>query len=143
MLDLVVVAMALVIPVMAFSIKLVKEKYAYEIHKKIQLLLGIVLLIAVIAFEVEMRMVGWTHLAETSPYYPSPLFPLLYGHILIATSTTVLWILTIFGALKNFSNPPRPNAYSAKHKKLGKSAAVGMTLTAITGWIFYYMAFIA
>ncbi len=143
MLDLVVVAMALVLPVMGYSIKLVKEKRAYELHKKIQLLLGIVLLIAVIAFEVEMRIVGWTHLAESSPYFPSPLFPFLYGHILIATTTTVLWILTIFGALKNFPKPPRPADYSARHKKLGKASAIGMTLTAVTGWIFYYMAFIA
>ena len=47
MLDFVVCALLLVVPILAGSIYLVKFRQRFELHKKLQILLGVVLLIAV------------------------------------------------------------------------------------------------
>src|SRR5262245_29659513 len=54
MLDVVVLAMFLVLPVLVVSISVVRRGN-YQLHKTIQLVLGIVLLLAVVAFELDMR----------------------------------------------------------------------------------------
>ncbi|MCE9526788.1 MAG: hypothetical protein K8R36_12125, partial [Planctomycetales bacterium] len=54
MLDVVFLAMFAVVPLLALSIYLVKQK-KYAQHKLINLILGVVLLIAVLVFEIDMR----------------------------------------------------------------------------------------
>jgi cytochrome b subunit of formate dehydrogenase len=67
----------------------------------------------------------------------------LWVHLFFAIPTAVLWIFVIVQALRKFDDPPLPNAYSAQHKFWGWIAAIEMTLTAVTGWAFYYLAFVA
>jgi len=143
MLDLVVVAMVLVLPVLSVSIYVVKFRQAYQLHKQLQILLGMVLLATVLVFEFDVRIFGWKHKAEPSIYYNTWLFPVFYTHLAISVSTTLLWIWVTWRALLNFPSPPVPCAYSRTHLPQAKLAGVGMFLTAITGWIFYYMAFVA
>jgi putative membrane protein len=143
MLDLVVVAMVLVLPVLGASIWAVKFRKAYRLHKTLQIILGIVLLATVLIFEVDVRVFGWKHKAEPSPYYNTWLFPVFYVHLVIAVSTTLLWIWVTGKALRHFPSPPAPCEYSRHHLPQAKVAGVGMFLTAVTGWIFYYMAFVA
>lgn len=143
MLDVVFVAMALVIPLMLYAIYLVKYRRAYALHKKIQLTLAAVLLLAVAAFEIDMQFIsGWRERAIPSPYYATWVFWSLYIHLAFAVSTLLLWVLVIWQAVKRFPNPPAPNEHSARHMLTGKLAAIGMTMTAITGWIFYCFAFV-
>ncbi len=146
MLDLVFLAMFAVVPALGFSIYLVKQG-KYLAHKRLQLVLGSVLFVAVVAFEVDMRINGWQHLAEASPYWTAtgsnPVWITLAVHLCFAIPTFVLWIVVITLALRKFPSPPVPNAHSYLHKKLGWLAAGGMTMTAVTGWIFYYVAFVA
>lgn len=108
-----------------------------------QITLSVGLLLVIIAFEVEVRLHGWTQWAKASPYYDGILFPFLYGHVTLATLTTVLWAITLTKALKHFPAPARPASYSLDHKRLARLAAGGMFLTAGTGWIFFWMAFVA
>lgn len=143
MLDVVASAMFIVVPVMLWSIWLVRNRRNYVLHKRVQLSLGGLLLVAVVLFEIDMRMNGWRHLAEPSPFYETWLFPVLYVHLFIAISTTLLWVITIVGALMKFPNPVRPTGYSVWHKRFAKPAAAGMCCTAVTGWTFYIMAFVA
>ncbi len=143
MLDFVAVALFGVVAVLSYSIYIVKYQRKYELHKKIQIVLAAVLLVVITFFELEIRLYGWRHLAEPSPYFETYLYPILIVHLIIAVSTVVLWGITIVGAFKNYSTPLRPNAYSPKHKILGKAAAIAMFLTAVTGWILYYCAFVA
>ena len=49
----------------------------------------------------------------------------------------------IVQALRKFDHDPLPNAYSAAHMFWAKLAAIDMLLTAITGWLFYWLAFVA
>jgi putative membrane protein len=143
MLDIATIGMAVIVPAMIFSICLAKYKNNYVGHRKIQLLLGLVLLLVVGLFELDMRIFGWEKQAEASPYYQTSLYPVLYVHLCFAISTSLLWIYMIVGALRQFARVPEPNAYSSTHKLVGKLTALDTVLTAVTGWIFYYMAFVA
>ena len=64
MLDFVVCALALVVPLLLWSLWLVKFRRRYVAHKRLQIALGIILLLAVTAFEVDVQMVhgGWENI---------------------------------------------------------------------------------
>jgi uncharacterized membrane protein YozB (DUF420 family) len=148
MLDVVVTAMLVFIPVMVVSIALVKYRRQFRLHKAIQLTLGVVLLIVVSAFEIETRAVGWSARAAASPYWSDGRWNdwidySLAVHLLFAVPTPLLWCLVIVQAIRRFPRPPIPNDYSAKHKIWAQIAAAAMVLTAITGCIFYWLAFAA
>ena len=66
MLDVVVCALALVVPALAWSIWLVKARRAYALHRNVQIVLGIVLLISVAAFEYDLQIVlgGWLNVVN-------------------------------------------------------------------------------
>ena len=149
MFDVVAVALVAFLPALAFSIWQVK-KGRYLLHKRLQLILGIILLITVVLFEVDVQASklfvegGWRSLTTESPYHGAPIDRLLRVHLVFATITAILWIVTIVQALMNFPSPPLPiQNYSRNHKLLGWSATIGMVLTCVTGWTFYYMAFVA
>ena len=55
MLDFVFVAMFAIVPIMAWSIYLARYRRKYELHKRIQITLALVLAVAVAAFEVDAR----------------------------------------------------------------------------------------
>lgn len=150
MLDVVFVAMFAVIPVMGFSIAAARYKHRWDLHKKIQLILATILLLAVVAFEVDMQfLTQWELRAEPSPFFTieqkwsSPVGVSLLIHLFFAVPTAFIWIYVITGAIKHFPKPPTPAAYSARHKLWGRIAAGEMTMTAVTGWVFYYLAFVA
>ena len=149
MLDVVFLAMFAVLPLLAVSIYLVKQK-KYTQHKLINLALGIVLLIAVVAFEIDMRFfTDWEVLARESPFYnaenkwTSIAGLALIIHLCFAIPTPLLWIYVIVQALRKFSSPPSPGPHSRAHAKSAWLATGGMFMTAITGGTFYYLAFVA
>lgn len=141
-LDFIVVAMALVVPILAFSIFQTKYKKNNSLHRVIQIALGIILGVAIVAFELDMRINGWRHLAEPSPYYDSLVFPSLIIHLCFAIPSLVLWSYTIYMGLKH-SIDKQINSARIQHKKWGYLSSYFMLGTTITGWIFYYLAFMA
>lgn len=148
MLDVVFLAMFVVVPVMGWSIYQVKYRRRYLLHKRVQLSLALVLLVAVTLFEADMRIHGWQQRATPSPYFSaeSPYGwanVALWIHLCFAVTTAILWIVVTIGALRKFPSPPQPSAHSPTHMLLGKLAAIDMACTAITGWVFYYLAFAA
>lgn len=148
MLDVVFLAMFVVVPVLVYSIWLVRVHKAYAAHKRLQLTLGGLLLAAVTLFELDVRINGWRHRAEASPYYGGGdsiglVFPVLYVHLFFAVTTTVLWIVVIARALRNFPSPPVPGPHSAWHRRFAWLAAIDMAITSITGCLFYWLAFVA
>lgn len=148
MLDVVFLAMFIILPVLGLSIYLVKYRQKYLLHKRIQLALALVLAITVVIFEVDIRLFGWRDRAEPSPYYGAEgevpwVFYSLIVHLFFAVSTAILWTVVTVRALRNFPCPPEPNAHSHFHLRWGKLAAIDMLMTSLTGWLFYYLAFIA
>ena len=151
MLDFVFVALFAIVPILVGSIYLVKfrkpdQLYKCEWHKRIQLALAATLLVTVAAFEVDMRFItkDWRTLAEASPYYASNIVDYsLWIHLCFAVPTPLLWIFVIVRALKKFPQPAAPCAYSSRHVLWGRAAAGAMLMTAVTGWLFYWLAFVA
>lgn len=148
MLDVVFVAMFAVVPVLIYSVLLVKNRRKYLAHKRLQIALGSILVVAVAAFEVDMRFyTDWRHRALESPYYRSegwsPVMTSLVIHLTFAIPTLIIWVGTIVGALRHFDRPPQPSSHSPRHRILGWIATLGMVGTGVTGWAFYWMAFIA
>ena len=149
MLDVVFVAMLVMIPLMLVSIYLVRYRFRYLLHKRIQISLAAILLVTVAIFEVEQRLVPWTARAVPSPYFDAQhkwscaVGYSLLVHLLFAVPTAILWIYVVVQALRKFDRLPRPNAYSAAHRLWARLAAIGMTMTAVTGWVFFYLAYMA
>lgn len=151
MLDFVVCALVLVVPLLLFSLWNVKIKHRYQLHRKLQLLLGVILLIAVSAFEIDLQLVhgGWENIVQKSSTDETVLAervaaarPWLYVHLVFAISTPVFWLVTIVLALRKFETPAAPGAHSNVHRVLGWISTVDITLTAVTGLAFYYVAFV-
>jgi uncharacterized membrane protein YozB (DUF420 family) len=149
MLDVVFVAMFVVVPLLAASIYLVKYRRQYALHKRLQLTMAAVLLVAVLLFELDIRVNGWEQRAAPSPYFDaqnkwsSPAGISLLVHLSFAVPTLVLWTLVVVQAMRKFSRPPLPGAHSRWHARWAMIGAVGMVLTALTGWLFYWLAFVA
>src|SRR4051794_15262560 len=144
MIDVVCLAMIGVVLVLGWSIYQVKIRSHYQLHKWTQITLGAILLVAVILFEVDIRLHGWEERAANAVggKPAQAVYTALYIHLVFAISTVILWPTTIGLALANFSNPPIPGPHSRVHVPLARLAAIDMVLTAITGWIFYWLAFV-
>lgn len=148
MLDVVFAAMFLVIPTMVAAIAWVRYRGAYQGHKLLMLTLGSVLLVTVVIFEVDIRLNGWRERARPSPYYgtdtePGLVFQVLYVHLCFAVTTAVLWIVVIARALRRFARPAAPGPHSRSHVFWARLAALDMLATTVTGWTFYWLAFVA
>ncbi|HEX3656955.1 MAG TPA: DUF420 domain-containing protein [Pirellulales bacterium] len=166
MIDVVFLAMFVIVPLLAWSIFEVKIRRRYTLHKRVQLTLAGILLIAVFLFELDMRFVsGWRDRAGPSPYFgpmreppaaldgffrqtlgwdyvPGLVFDVLAVHLVFAISSAIIWGWVILRAVRRFADPPQPGAHSASHKFWGWLAAIDMLLTSLTGWLFYWLAFV-
>jgi len=151
MLDFVVCALALVVPLLLYSLWLVKIKRQYRAHKRLQIVLGIILLAAVTAFEVDVQYVhgGWEKIVARQPLDETALaaklatvWPWLKIHLIFAITTPFLWIATIVLALRRVGADPRPGSHSRLHSLLGWASTIDITLTSLTGLAFYYVAFV-
>jgi len=150
MLDFVVVALILIVPVLVFSLAAVKFRRGYVLHRNLQLILGAVLLVAVGLFEIDLQFIqgGWLNVVAKRevPLTDSQLDfvrTVLRVHLVFAISTPLLWAATIILALRRFPNPPLPGAHSRLHSRLGWISTIDIVLTSVTGLVFYYFAFVA
>lgn len=149
MLDAVVVALVLVVPVLVFSLYSVKIRRQYSLHRNLQLALAVTLLAAVLAFEVDLHLIqgGWKNVVNKGPPVTATqmafIHQVLRVHLIFAGSTPFLWGLTIALALRWMPRPPAPSAHSGLHKFLGWASTLDLVLTSVTGLIFYYIAFVS
>ena len=144
MLDVVFVAMFLVIAVMGWSIYQVRYHKRFALHKNTQVVLAVVLFITVTAFELDMRIYGWEERAagKLGGSANAIVWTALYSHLIFAISSFFLWPIVIVRAMRQYPTPPAPNTHSRSHLFWARLAAVDMLLTSITGWVFYYLAFV-
>ncbi len=145
MLDVIFLATFAIVVVMAISIYLVRFRRKYKLHARIQVALCVVLLVAITAFEIDLRFfTDWRSLARPSPFYDTGWVDrCLLVHLCFAVPTPLLWLATIILALRWFGWNAVPNRQSANHRILGRVSAIAMVMTTVTGWAFYYMAFVA
>ncbi len=143
-LDAIVCAMALVLVILGISVYLVRYRRLYRVHRMIQVTLCVLLAIAVTAFEVDVRFfTDWRAAASFSPFYEGGWVDrMLVVHLLFAVPTPLVWGFVIVQALRHFPNA-QPGPYSFRHRRWGWIAVLMMTATAVTGWVFYWFAFVA
>jgi uncharacterized membrane protein YozB (DUF420 family) len=147
--DVLAVAMVFVLIGLSWSLFSVKYRKAYLRHKVIQLWLAGGLLTLLVCFEIAIQCdENWRERAEASPYFDAVtgsglVIYSLWIHMIFATTTLALWLLIILRALNQFPNPPRPNQHSGYHSRWATVAAIDMVLTAVSGWAFYILAFVA
>jgi putative membrane protein len=152
MLDFVVTALVAIVPVLLYSLYAVKVQRRYLLHRNLQLLLGIVLLVAVSLFEIDMQWVhgGWRNIVNKNPDAPrltgeayAHVESVLRIHLIFAISTPFLWGATLLLAWRRFPSPPHPAKHSRSHKILGWLSVIDIVATSATGLWFYYVAFVA
>lgn len=146
MLDLVVCALVVIVPLLLYSLFVVKSQRNYGRHRKLQVVLGAILMATVFLFEIDLQWLqgGWENVVakrEISPEQMAIARTTLHWHLLFAITTPFLWFTTLALALRRFKSPPVPGAHSRLHKTLGWLSTIDITLTSITGLMFYYVAF--
>src|SRR3954466_1747171 len=89
MIDVVCVAMFAVVVVLAWSIYQVKVRRRYWIHTWTQITLGIVLLVIVVLFELDIRLHGWEERAadRIGGHVASDVFWALYIRVVRALAS--------------------------------------------------------
>jgi len=141
--DVVLVGLVALLPVMAWSIRLARRG-RHLLHKRLQLVIAGALLLAILCFEVDIRLVSdWKTRAEPSPWWPGGVLAALGIHLVFATTTFVLWVWVVWEAVARFPSPPAPGRHGRRHRLMGRLAALDLVLTAITGIGFYWLAFVA
>lgn len=147
MLDLVVVALVVVVPLLLYSLYAVKIQKQFTKHRNLQVLLGVVLLVAVGLFEIDLQIVhkGWEniiHKREVTDVQFANARQVLHIHLIFAVTTPLLWGTTLVLAWRRFASPPQPGSHSRWHKILGWLSTIDLTMTSVTGLWFYYVAFV-
>ena len=141
--DVVLVGLWLLLPVLAWSISLVRRGH-YSTHKMLQLVIAGALFAAIVVFEIDVRFVSdWKARARPSPWWPGGVLAMLGVHLVFAVSTFGLLVWVLWEAWQRFPVPPAPNAHGPRHHRMARLAAVDLVLTALTGTAFYWLAFVA
>ena len=150
--DLVLVGLIALLPVLGWSIHLVRNRRAYAAHKRLQLFIVVALLAAIIVFEIDVRLISdWRLRAaggvawggQPNPWWPAGVLVALGIHLVFAISTPVLWAWVVWEAVARFPAPLAPGSHGPRHRWMARMAAADLVLTAITGTIFYWLAFVA
>jgi putative membrane protein len=142
LIDVVNFSFIVIVPALIYSWTKARNS-EYNFHKKIQLTLFAVLFVAVILFEVDLRMRGGIfEMVKDSQFAETLLLNgLIWFHLFVSITTTLIWIGLIIFSLRKFAKPPVPNDFSEKHKFWGKLGMIDMILTGITGVMLYVLGF--
>lgn len=142
LMDLVIISLVLIVPALAVARSLARGG-KYNAHKGLMLTLASALGVAVLLFEIDLRMSGGIFALTAGSAYAGSGFlnGSIYLHTALSVSTSVLWITLIGLSLWRFPKPPVPGDFSRVHRLLGRAAMLGMLLTAITGVELYIFGF--
>lgn len=141
--DVVLVGLVALLPILAWSIAAVRRGH-YTLHKRLQLVIVVALTVAILVFEIDIRLLSdWKERARPSGFWPVGVFAALAIHLVFAISTFVLWVWVMWEALARFPNPPATGSHGPRHRFMARLAAIDLVSTALTGGIFYWLAFVA
>lgn len=143
LIDLIIVSIVLIVPTLAYSFVKARRR-EYAVHRRIQLTLASVLAVAILLFEIDLRMSGGiVELTRESRYAGTDfLNGSIYFHLIFSVSSAILWTWLTFASLKRFPSPPAPARFSRTHRFWGRVAMIDMTLTGVTGIELYVIGFV-
>jgi len=138
--DLVTLWFAVLPFLMAAAIFLAMRK-RYGAHLRLQSLVFVLTLAAVVVFEVGVRVTGgFVAYAEQSSLAFGTLASLLAVHVLIAVAAVGAWAWLLIDALQRYR---RDGEVAAAHKRYGRLVFAAMTVTSFLGVLIYYLLFMA
>lgn len=142
LMDLVMLSFVIILPLLILSWAKVRAA-EYQTHRKIQLSLAILLAIAVAAFELDLKLSGgiFTLTADSAYAGTVLLNSLIYGHMVVAIASVLVWVPLVIFSLRRFPRPPEPNDFSAKHRFWGRIGMVLMMLSGSSAIPLYYVGF--
>lgn len=135
-----VLAVTLVAPIFSyFAIKKAKQK-DFKTHKKVQTIVFIFCLAAVLVLELYIRFSGGSgSMFKNSSHAGTSVFKtILTAHIIGAVLTYILWTFLIIKSGLQFQKT-LPGKFSPAHKTLGTSVFIGLVYTGVTALVVYLM----
>jgi uncharacterized membrane protein YozB (DUF420 family) len=143
LMDMVVLSFVLMLPELLVSWRFARQGQ-YARHKFMQLSLAGVLAVAVMLFEVDLKLSGGIFaLTRDSSFAGTALFNgLIYGHTLFAVSSALVWVLLVYFSLRRFPNPPVANTFGPRHRFWGRTGMVLMMASGLSAMPLYYVGFL-
>lgn len=142
LMDVVLIAMTLTPFILIYAIRLARQG-RFVAHRNIQSGLLLVLLAAVVLFEIDVRMAGGSgsFLAGSKYAGAAALTWFLRVHIGVATASMLLWTVVV---AKGWRVPlePGPN-FGPAHRRTGYIIFAGVTFTSISGAALYWLGFVS
>jgi putative membrane protein len=144
LMDLVLLSFAVILPAISWSWWQARQGH-YLTHKKTQLLLGAVLAVAVLMFEIDLKVSGGIFVLTADSVYNGTtlLNSWIYGHTVVAILTTFIWIGLIVASLRKFPNPPAPGEFSKTHRLWGRTGMSTMMAAGLSAFPLYYYGFMS
>lgn len=144
LMDIVVFSMLIILPLLLISYKKVKVERNYNLHKRIQLIMFIILFFVVLLFEYDMKQHGGIFEMVKGSAYEGTFFLnfMIYFHTFLSITTSLIWIVLVIASLIKFGKNPKPGKFSRTHKRWGRIGMWDMALTCVTGLILYVYGFV-
>lgn len=126
-----------------YAVSLIRKK-AYQSHRRIQNMIFITCIAAVVIFEVHLRLSGGSgSLIPENSYTGTAVFKgVLVAHIIGAVLTYLLWGWMIFLSNRKYRKIRRSVAFFSKtHRRLGYITIGGMFYTVATALVVCYFSY--
>lgn len=143
LMDIVVIAIIVTPLLFLWAVRLARRGQ-YVRHRNLQTGLLGTLLIAVILFEVDIRVSGGTQaFMAGSPHLGSALLTwLLRVHVVVAVLTFFVWLVLVVQAWRARMDV-NPRLFSVTHRRFGYGVFGGTIFTAVSGVWLYWLGFVA
>lgn len=144
LMDIVVLSFLVILPVLVISWRAARAA-EYRRHRAIQISLALTLAVVVTLFEIDLKLSGGIFtLTRASSYAGTTLLnSLIYGHMLVAIGSALVWVTLVLVSLRKFSNPPVPNAFGPTHRVWGRVGMLLMMASGLSAVPLYYLGFAA
>ena len=144
LMDIGVLSFLVILPVLVISWRAARAA-EYRRHRAIQISLALTLAVVVTLFEIDLKLSGGIFaLTRASSYAGTSLLnSLIYGHMLVAIGSALVWVTLVLVSLRKFSNPPVPNAFGPTHRVWGRVGMLLMMASGLSAVPLYYLGFAA
>lgn len=143
LMDVVFIATLLTPFIVAWGVRFA-SKGDYRRHRAVQATLLAVLLVAVLLFEVDVRLSGGSgSLMKGSSYAGTGwLRGVTLAHVLANVVTFFGWLWLVVKSWKRLGTPELPGAFSATHKRGGSFVFAGLVFGAVSAVVMYVLGFV-
>jgi len=132
-----------VLPLLVFGAIILAKKKLYKLHAFAQNVIFVVSVIVVGYFEYGVRVDGgFDAFIEGSGISHTYASIVLGVHILIAVTTLVYWVITLYQANMQFAANSLPGTKSRSHKILAMKTFIGIVFTSFSGIWVYLLLFV-